>query len=290
MHSELKPRQAKMGGNRSISVFLQGSEDLVDSLLAIGEGGGKLTEGLRQRVTEAYGARFEVEIFHEPSTPSEVLLSQSSSPSQPSFSASSEGSLSLMDLAPATRLFQQAWDVVVFSLQPEITRPLWRHKKHGFRVSPHPGWQCEWSSDQRRSFSEQYERQGLVPVEQFRQQFARLVAEIKQRLAAHIIVFNCCTYDPDDRTSSYFGVQDTPALRALKFNLALIDLSAEEGISIVDVDRVLAELGGGSHVTEAFRYSSDACKLIRDEFLRILQDIGFFERRPLVEQVGRKRA
>lgn len=287
----MKPRDVKMGGNRRISVFLKGNEDLADALLAIGEGGQKLAKGLRQRVNEAYEGRFEVEVFQEPSGPSELLLASSSASSSEHYSlAASEGSPSVMELNPPTRLFRHASDVIVFSLEPEITRPLWSHKKTGFRVSPHPGWEREWPPDQKQSFSEHYEPQGLVPVERFRQGFARLVAEIKERLAAHIIVFNCFAFDPNDRTRSYFGVQDTPALRALKFNIALIDISTEEGISIVDVDRVLAELGGASHVTEAFRYSPRACELIRDEFFRVLQDIGFFERRPLVMQVGRKRA
>jgi len=181
-------------------------------------------------------------------------------------------------------------DVVVFSLEPEITRPVWIHKKTGLRVSPHPDRVKEWSFDQKQWFSEHFQLQGLVPVERFRHGFSRLAADIKEKVGAHIIVFNCFTYDPADRTRNYFGIPDTYAMRALKFNLALIDISIEQGISIVDVDRILAELGGASHVTEAFRYSPQACDLIRDEFLRVLQDIGFFEHRPLVMQLGRKRA
>lgn len=272
-----------MGGNANISVFLKGNEDLADMLLAVGEGGQKLAKGLRQRVKEAYEGRFDIEFFREPSGPAELLLA-SGSPSARERQAGPE------DLDPPTRLFEQAADVVVFSLEPEITHSLWVDRKTGRRVSVPPEREREWSAGQRQSFSEDYEPQGLIPVERFQQEFARLVAEIKERLAAHIIVFNCFTYDPDDRTRGYSGVQDTPALRALKLNLALIDISTDAGISIVDVDRVMAELGGASHVSKAFRYSPQACELIRDEFFRVLQDIGFFERRPLVMQVGRKRA
>ena len=211
----MKPRNVKMGGNRRISVFLKGNEDVADSLLAIGEGGQKLVKGLRRRVNEAYGGRFEVEIFQEPSGPTELLLASSSRPSSEHNSlARSESNPGFMDLASPTRLFQHASDVVVFSLEPEITRPLWSHKKTGFRVSPHPRWEQEWSSDQKPSFAEHYEPLGLVPVERFRQGFARLVADIKEQMAAHIIVFNCFTFDPDDCTRSYFGMPDTYALRS----------------------------------------------------------------------------
>ena len=70
----MKPSDVKMGGNSRISVFLKGNDDLADSLLAIGEGGKKLTKGLRQRVDEAYAGRFEIEIFQEPSGPIELWM------------------------------------------------------------------------------------------------------------------------------------------------------------------------------------------------------------------------
>ena len=280
-----------MGGNRSISVFLKGSEYLGDPLLAIAEGGRKLAKGLRQQVSEVYAGRFEVDILQEHSGPAELLLEPSLTAwSGSDSSAGTEDNPGPMDFTSPTRLFQRGSDVVVFSLEPEITRPVWIHKKTGLRVSPHPDRVKEWSFDQKQWFSEHFQLQGLVPVERFRHGFSRLAADIKEKVGAHIIVFNCFTYDPADRTRNYFGIPDTYAMRALKFNLALIDISIEQGISIVDVDRILAELGGASHVTEAFRYSPQACDLIRDEFLRVLQDIGFFEHRPLVMQLGRKRA
>lgn len=233
-------------------MFLKGNEDLADSLLAIGEGGNKIAKGLRQRVSEAYEGQFEIEIFQEAAGPSGLLLAPSS-PDRCS-PTEPEGNHSPMGPAPSTALFQRTPDVVVLSLEPAITQPPW------------------------------------IPVEEFRREFARLVAEIKGRLAAHVIVFNCFAFDPDDRTRNYCGVPDTPALRALRFNIALIDISTEAGISIVDVDRILTEAGGASHVTKAFRYSPQVCELIRDEFFRVLQDIGFFERRPLIMQLGRRRA
>jgi hypothetical protein len=276
----------KMGGGQAISIFLKGNDDLADALLATREGGKKLAKGLRERVNEIYESRIEIKISQEASGPTELLLLSRSS--ERASLSGSQRSPELMSQGAQSRLFEQPWDVVVFSLEPEVTHSVWVHRESGFRIALPPGADCGWSSDQKRFFLEQYEPQGLVPVERFREYFARFVADIKQRLPAHIIVFNCFAFDPHDRTRNYYGVQDTIALRALKFNLALIDISTEEGISIIDVDRVVAELGGASHVSAAFRYSARACELIRDEFLRVLQDIGFFERRPLVKQVGTK--
>jgi hypothetical protein len=164
----------------------------------------------------------------------------------------------LLHSNPPSRIFTEESDVLVLSLLPEITRPL---------------------------------RQGesSINVSEFKASFLRLVREMKERQGAHIIAYNCSTYDPKDQTSNYHNVEDTVSLRAHKFNLALIEISIQEGISIIDVDRLIADLSGEKHVTKVFSYSADACQAICREFVRVLEDIGFFEDRPLVPQLGQKR-
>lgn len=275
----MRTDRIKMGGEKRISVFLKGNHDLTDSLLAVGEGGQRLERGLRQRVREAYRGTFEIEIIHEPAGPSEFLL-ESLSPPSPERRDSEPRPLAGES---ATRLFQQAADVMVFSLEPDITRPLWSGAEAASVAAPLDGG----AGRQRPGSAERCRPVGSVSVERFRDHFIRLVGEIKKRLGCHIIVFNCSSFDPDDHTRNYHGLEDTLALRAHRLNLALMDISTEEGISIVDTDRILAEMGGGRHVVRPFRYSTEACEAICEEFIRILQDIGFFERRPLVKQVGR---
>jgi hypothetical protein len=96
------------------------------------------------------------------------------------------------------------------------------------------------------------------------------------------------TVDPEDTVTNYHALEDdTPALRAHKVALTLIDLSHELGISIIDADRLLAEMGGERNVEGVGRYSPEASEVLCDEVLRILADYGFFEERPLVVQAGR---
>jgi hypothetical protein len=275
----MNPSEVGMGGGRRISVFLKGNGDLADSLLAMGEGGQKIETGLRQLLHSSYGGQLEVEIFHEPSGPLGTLLRPAVP--QPDLPGRFGGG-SQFALAPVTKLFERTCDVVVFSLEADIARPVWRHRKTGVHVSPPAERDRERGG---QGLSEEYELQGLVAVEDFQRDFTRLVQDIKKRLAAHVIVFNCSTFDPHDRGRNYFGVPDTPALRALKFNHALIEISAQEGISIVDVDRLIAEMGGESNVTRAFEYSPRAHELIRDEFVRILHDIALFQNRPYLKLV-----
>jgi hypothetical protein len=103
-----------------------------------------------------------------------------------------------------------------------------------------------------------------------------------------VIALNASTVHPGDAVSCYSGVGPTPGLTAHAIDLALIGLSMDEGISVIDVDRVIAELGGDEHVLDACAYSVAACEAIRDELVEVLADYGFFEDRPLLEQHGRR--
>lgn len=152
---------------------------------------------------------------------------------------------------PETGLFRERPDVVVLSAEPDLTGAAW---------------------------------DGVA--DQVAEQLRSVVRALRDRLGAHVLVFNCSTVDPDHRISNYRGLAEEPvSIRAHRLNLALVGLSATEGISIIDVDRVLAELGAGPHVTHVLDYSPEACDAICREVLRVLADYGFFEERPLVMQV-----
>lgn len=126
-----------------------------------------------------------------------------------------------------------------------------------------------------------------TPVEEFRRQMARLVSVLKEA-GAHVLILNCSSFDPMDRTTSYSAVEDSWSLRVHYLNRELVALSMSEGVSIVDVDRLIAGLGGAEHVPGALNYSTVACDAIAREVLRVIQDYGFLEARPLVAQVGRR--
>jgi hypothetical protein len=127
----------------------------------------------------------------------------------------------------------------------------------------------------------------VQPEIQSKEHLWRLIRDVKERLGAHVLICNVSTVDPEDQVHNYHGRPDTWALRAHKLNLALMELSVQEGTSVIDVERLVAEHGASRHVLQAGRYSPQVNKAICQELLRVLEDIGFFEDRPLVMQVGR---
>lgn len=113
------------------------------------------------------------------------------------------------------------------------------------------------------------------------------VRRIKGELGAHILVTNVSTLDPENPVFTYHGVDEQPwTLRAHRLNLMLIGVSHDEGVSIIDVDRKIAEVGGDRAVAGAARYTDVGCETIVEEIVRVIQDYGFLDDRPIMEQVG----
>ncbi len=124
-------------------------------------------------------------------------------------------------------------------------------------------------------------------VNRIRDDLVAAIELIKQHAGAHVLVAGVSTVDPSDQPSNYHDRSEEPfTLRAHRLNLMLVYVSHDEGVSVIDVDRLLAELGAAAGVEAAARYSKDGCERISDEIVRVLDDYGFFDDRPLLAQVG----
>lgn len=143
-------------------------------------------------------------------------------------------------------------------------------------------------ADDVRSLGEQ----GANPEEatrKVREDLEAVVGAIKEKVGAHVLVANASTIDPADERYTYHDVEEEPlSLRAQRLDLALVLVSHDVGISIIDVDRLIAEVGGGRHVEQALVYDAEACATIAGEVVRIIEDYGFLDDRPLLAQVGAK--
>jgi hypothetical protein len=111
---------------------------------------------------------------------------------------------------------------------------------------------------------------------------------VKSEIGSHVLLVNCSSLAPEERISNYSEIPVQPhSLLAHRLNLAVMQLSYEEGVSLVDVDRLIAEVGGEEHVMAPLDYSSVACRAVAEEWVRIAADYGFFDERPLLPQMSR---
>jgi hypothetical protein len=265
--------RVKMGGKEALRVFLAGGEDLSRPLLEPGASRPRLRASLAAALRDNYGTTCTLEFGHEPGGRSDVLLQLLDAPPEPQ-------ELAQYELSRGGRgLWDGAWDIVVLTLESEISASPWRHRQIGYLAYAHSGV---------RPPASDFEPAGPLAAACSKQNLSRLIAAAKERLDAHVLIFNCSSIDPDDNVHNYHGREDTTALRIHRLNLALMELSCEAGISIIDVERLISEMGGEQHVKAACRYSDEAYEAIGQEFLRVLADIGFFENRPLILQIGQK--
>jgi hypothetical protein len=116
------------------------------------------------------------------------------------------------------------------------------------------------------------------------------IRHIKASSGARVIVLNVSSYDPTETTFNHQLVESEPvSVRAHRLNLETMRLSFDEGISVLDVDRILAELGGRQHIDSFLDYSATARRVIVDELVAVIDDYGYFDDRPILEQVGSAR-
>lgn len=132
---------------------------------------------------------------------------------------------------------------------------------------------------------------GATEARRFESDLSEVVHLIKEKLGSHIIVLNGSSVDPSGKVASYHGLDREPLeLRTHRYNLAVMHVSFQEGISIIDVDRLVAELGAERVVRGFLEYEPQAALAICHELARVVEDYGFFDSRPLVPQVGRDAA
>ncbi len=229
-----------MTESRHLRLFVKANADVTDAVLAQGDGGAKLHEGVRELVAAGYPG-YSLEVTAEPSAGVAALRGQ------------------LID-GTATMLADRP-DIVLLSIADDV------------RSLPARGATAEET------------------VQGVRQDLVDVVALIKEKVGAHVLVANVSTIDPADSTHNYHGLAEDPLpLRAHRLAHMLVRVSHEEGISIIDVDRLLAEMGAAENVESAMSYSPGACAVIAAEVVRILEDYGFLDERSLVGQVGAKGA
>jgi hypothetical protein len=130
-------------------------------------------------------------------------------------------------------------------------------------------------------------RTGPALSAEFATAMAQVIAVCKEE-GVRVIVLNGATYAPDDTVSCYRDEPDTIALSTHRLDLELIELSMLDGISVLDVDRIVGEHGGGAHVSASLTYSAHVNEAIRDELADLLEEYGFCDGRPVLVQRGRR--
>ena len=155
--------------------------------------------------------------------------------------------------------------LLVLSMTSAMDSEYLRHIQQGFIVSAPPGV----SRDVREWLDENFEP---APLDVPAMKNAIEVLTNRHEAEFEIVVYNVSTYDPEE-TNRRIGDLDTHSLLANQLDL-VGDLIAQDTRSyVVDVDRIIAEIGAADAVLSAHRYSDEVYEAVAQEALSLILDL-----------------
>jgi len=270
----LRGDAACAGGDRvsRLNIFAKGNLDVRDTLHALKIGGevrwNGVNEVLRRR-SPAATAR----VRHETMTRSDALLQAKGA--VPAALAGRDLQLGAHAAASqfSTAVFETDADAIVLSIQPDVfIGELLRHRRDGFLFYPNdwPSWRDPDKAWMRESFLPD----GPLDVTTSMTNFGRIIARIRERSNSPILIYNVSSTTPGDTVHAHAGFEDSLSTRIRRFNLGLIELSQQTGVSIVDVDRIVAWAGGERMKYDTLHLTAEGCRAVAEETVRVLDDLG----------------
>jgi len=256
-----------------LTIFAKGNLDLRDSLYALKSGGETLWNGINPLVRARFPGQ-SVRVQHELWTRSDALLQSDGVIPQ----ELAERNLPLepytLEAQFSRAVFEARTDVYVLSLQPDVATSLVRHSRDGYLFYPNE-WR-NWSEPDRLWLRDNFTKLPLLDVDVSLENLSRIIAKIRERTEAPILVYNLSAVVPGETIHCYSGVDEIFSTRIRRFNLALVDLSKASGISVIDVDAIIARGGADRLKFDAMHLTADGCRLVAEEVLRVLDDLGCF--------------
>jgi hypothetical protein len=256
---------------RRLTFFVKGNVDVHDSLHSCRIAGSLAWNG----VNEVFRTRrpdLVVRMKHETWTRSDALLR--SDGTVPTTLGSRKLDLGVY-AAPtqfSLALFDATADAVILSIQPDVSTLLMRHSGEGFLFYPHGSE--NWSSGDRQWLKAEFESLGLADVEESMANLGSIIERIRARSAAPILIYNLSPIVPGESIHCHLGMGEALSTRIRRFNLGLVRLSEKTGISIVDVDSLLARHGADSLKIDAMHLKPEGYRLVAEEVVRVLEDVG----------------
>ena len=258
---------------RRLTLFAKGNNDVRDSLHSMRINGEVCWNG----VNEIVGARFPGTIIlvrHEVWTRSDALLeAEGSVPSD-----FDTWQLPLDPHTPAVQfssaLFTTDADAIVLSIQPDLVTQLLLHRRDGYLFYPH-NWSA-WSAADKDRLSAEFVPAPPLDVDASMRNFVRIIERIRERSPTPILIYNLSAVVPGDTVHCHQGLGEIMSTRIRKFNLGLAELSAQTGISVIDVDAILARAGAQRLKLDALHLTAAGYRLVAEDVVRVLDDLGCF--------------
>jgi hypothetical protein len=258
---------------RRLTVFAKGNNDVRDSLHSMRVAGEIRWNGINELVRERFPDAI-VRVRHEICTRSDALLAAGGEvPAE-----LSAWRLPLEPYTPAAQfseaLFATDADAIVLSLQPDVVSQLLVHRRDGYLFYPQ-NW-AAWSAADQLRLRDEFAPAPALDADASMRNFARIIGRLRQRSPAPILIYNLSSVIPGETVHCHQGLEGILSTRIRQFNLGLAELSESTGISVIDVDAIIARAGAERLKIDALHLTAAGYRLIAEEVLRVLDDLGCF--------------
>jgi hypothetical protein len=255
---------------KRLNIFAKGNLDLRDTLHSQKLADRLAWNGINEILRASYGCTARVR--HETITRSDALLEADGTiPDTLRGRALPLGPYPL-ESQFGTQLFDANADAYVLSIQPEVNIGLLRHRAEKFLFYPH-NWPT-WPAADQAWLKECFISTGFLEPAQSMANLRQVIERIQARSAAPILIYNVSAVVPGEHVHIHSGMEDLLSTRTRRFNLALIELSQETGVSIIDVDTILAREGCARLTYDTVHLNADGCRAVAKEVVRVLDDLG----------------
>jgi hypothetical protein len=256
---------------KRLTLFAKGNSDVHDSLHSYRESGVVRWNGVNEIVRERFPGA-SIRLRHETFTRSDALLEADGA--APDGLAAHRWALGAFPLASqcSKAVFETDADAIIFSAQPDTTTTMWRHKTSGRLFYPHDV--AALAPAARAWLAAHYEQAGLLSAAQSMRFFGAIIERLRARTAAPILIYNVSATVPGETVHSLQGLGETFTTRIRRFNVMLAELSENTGISIIDVDSVLARRGMDQLKLSALHLTAEGHRIVAAEVVRVLADLG----------------
>jgi hypothetical protein len=254
-----------------LTIFAKGNLDVRDSLHSQKLGKRLVWNGINE-ILNARHPDCRVRVQHETWTRSDALLAASGTIPKELLARDLPLGAYQLGTQFGTNLFEANPDVFVLSIQPDVSFGLLRHRRDGYLFEPY-GW-SGWKADDYAWLRASFVSTGhLTPAESMAN-LRLIIDRLRAHSTAPILIYNLSCFVPGEQVHDHSGLGDLLSTRIRRFNLALIELSQETGISIIDVDTVLARTGAERMKYDAIHLTAEGCRAVTEEVVRVLEDLG----------------
>ncbi len=259
---------------KRLTLFVKGNVDVHDSLHSCRVGGKLSWNGINEVLRGSHPGCL-ARIKHETWTRSDALLRSDGTVPK----CVAERRLPLGSYPAESQfshaIFDTCADAIILSIQPDLTTGLLKHKREGFLF--YASERANWTADDRQWLASEFVPAAILQPEESMSHFTAIIERIRHRSPAPILIYNLSPVIPGEALHCYQGLDETYSTRIRKFNLGLIELSRKTGISIVDVESLLARKGAEALKLDAVHLTSEGYRFVAEEVVRILGDCGVLD-------------